>query len=221
LPFEMVRAGVLMSLAVPAAAIFNFTKCPTLHEFQAAHVATDFDLDEYKGFYYEMAFHDYFQAMCPAATCVNSNKTIETFSDGQGYVNEVWGLQCLGADYPQDLQNNLTDVPGQFQAFVGGGFLKAIIGDVMFLNTVVDHKTGPDGWSLEFQCVDKKVLGISHVTYIGINFYARQPTEEAYQEMIEAGKKSGIDFYYGVDSLTFRRVNHTGCTNEPSSSFLV
>merc|ERR1719453_481689 len=79
-----------------------------------------------------MAFHDYFQAMCPAVTCVNSNKTLRTFSDGVQYINEDWGLQCLGADYPQVLQNNVTDVPGQFQAFVGGGFLKALIGDVMF-----------------------------------------------------------------------------------------
>lgn len=159
--------------------------------------------------------------MCPSVSCVNSNKTIETFSDGQGYVNEAWGLQCLGADYPQVLQNNLTDVPGQFRAFVGGGFLEKVIGDQVFLNTVVEHKTGADGWSLEFQCVDKTVLGISHVTYIGINFYAKQATEEIYQDMIEAGKKSGIDFYYGADGLTFRRVDHSDCSNEPSSSVLV
>jgi hypothetical protein len=210
---------MLKYLALPTvvAGTFNFTRCPSLHEFQASHVATDFDLEEYKGFYYEMAFHDIFQALCLKASCVNSNKTIETFSDGQGYVNEEWGLQCFGKDYPQVLQNNLTDVPGQFQAFVGGGFLESIIGNVVFPNTVVDHKPGPDGWSLEFQCVEQKVLGIWHVPYIGINFYARQPTEQAYQEMIEAGKKSGIDFYYGSSGFNFRRVDHTNCSNEPSS----
>ena len=71
-----------------------------------------------RSLYYELAFKDILQAACPAVTCVHTNKTIETYPDGQVYVNESWGLRCLGNSYPQILLNNVTDDPGHFLAFV-------------------------------------------------------------------------------------------------------
>merc|ERR1711957_778601 len=90
----------------------------------------------------------------------------------------------------------MGDSLGHFTAKVGGGFLK-VIGGIEFPNTIVDYKAGPDGWTLEFQCVD--FLG--HVPYIGINFYARNTSEAAYQDMYEAAQRSGIDFYRGKGCL--------------------
>ena len=81
----------------------------------------------------------------------------------------------------------------------------------------VDFKTGDAGWSLEFQCWEWE----GHVRYIGVNFYAKQATEEAYQEMLAASKLSGIDYYFneGKTGFNFRRVNHTNCPNEPPTDF--
>lgn len=213
--------AIMVVAALPASvhSIFNFSKCPSIHEVQNPHVPQLLDMKEYQGFYYELAFHDYLQALCPSVGCVNSNKTMHTYDDGQVYVNEDWGMQCLGKDYPQVLLNNLTDTPGYFLSYVGGGFLKAI-GSVLFPNIVVDYKPGPDGWTLEFQCVDLK----GHVPYIGINFYARQRTEAAYQEMYDAAVKSGIDFYFGKGlnrKWNYRRVPHGKCTNEPPAASVI
>merc|ERR1712137_1292146 len=95
-----------------------------------------------------------------------------------------------------------------------GSLPKGLLKNVLFPNIVVDRKPGPDGWTLEFQCVD--FLG--HVPYIGINFYARNRSEAAYEEMYSAAQRSGIDFYFGKDlnrKLNFRRVSHSDCPDEP------
>merc|ERR1711924_534243 len=96
----------------------NYTKCPALHEVQASRVAEEFDVKDYQGYHYELAFHDILQAACPKVSCVNSNKSLHTFSDGQKYISEAWGLTCLGKSYPQVLLNNLTKSPGYFLSYV-------------------------------------------------------------------------------------------------------
>lgn len=205
------------TLAQIASARFNESKCPLPHEIQAPGLADRFDLHRnYPGTYYELAFHDILQWACPAVSCVNTNKTIQTYSDGQEYVNEAWGLKCLGADYPQVLLNNVTDIPGHFEAFVPVTtvpFLpKALLGNVKFPNTVVDFVPGDAGWTLEFQCVELPVLG---VVYTGINFYSKNTTEEAFQEMSSAAQRSGIDYFYSRPvGPTLRRVPHDTCAGQ-------
>jgi len=205
---------LLIALPMMASARFNNSKCPLPHELQAEGVAQRFDLhNNYPGMYYELAFHDILQFVCPAVTCVNTNKTIQKYPDGQELVNEAWGLKCLGTDYPQVLLNNVTDIPGHFEAFVPAtkipGLPKDLLGDILFPNTVVDFVPGDQGWTLEFQCVELPVTG---VVYIGINYYSKNTTEEAFQDMDAAAKKSGIDFYttqFGKPHL--RRVPQDNC----------
>jgi len=214
-----------LAFALPllASAEFNYTKCPALHEVQTARVLKEWDWNDYLAYYYELAFHDSLQAACPAVSCVNSNKTLRTWSDGVQYVNEDWGLTCLGKSYPQVLLNNVTEQAGFFKAFVPQAkppfdFFNKWSKNVLFPNMVVDRKPGPKGWTLEFQCVDAMVGPIHHVPYIGINFYAKDTSEETYQEMLAAAKASGIDFYmnYGNPSINYRRVDHSKCGDEPA-----
>merc|ERR1719231_1684337 len=124
----------------------------------------------------------------------------------------------MGTSYPQVLLNNITDDDGFFLAFVPTSkvpFLpKGVLAGVTFPNMVVDFKQGEsDGWTLEFQCWEYK----GHVRYIGVNFYARNTTDAAYEEMLAVAKQSGIDYYFnnGTTGFNYRRVNNTGCKNDP------
>merc|ERR1711879_611860 len=103
LPIAMLK--LIAVLPAIEGAVFNWTTCPSLHEVQASHLATDFKMEDYVGYYYELAFHDILQAFCPSVTCVNTNKTLRAFPNGQKYINEAWGLHCLGKSYPQTLLN--------------------------------------------------------------------------------------------------------------------
>jgi len=218
----MMKLTLALTLALPAvvaaAPILNYTKCPSLHEVQTDRVAKEWDMDDYQGYYYELAFHDILQATCPSVQCVNSNKTLRTWSDGVKYVNEDWGLGCMGKSYPQVLLNNLTDQTGYFLAYVPKakppfGVINKWSKGVLFPNMVVDRKPGPKGWTLEFQCV----VWENHVRYVGINFYAKDTSEDSYQEMLAAAKASGIDFYmnHGKPDFNYRRVDHSNCKGEP------
>ena len=110
-----------------------------------------------RSLYYELAFHDILQATCPKVTCVHSNKAVEVYPDNKVYVNETWGLRCLGKSYPQILLNNATQDPGFFEAFVPvakvPGIPAGLLKDLVFPNMVVDFKAGSAGWTVEFQCL--------------------------------------------------------------------
>jgi len=214
----MMKIVLALPMLAAAAPSFNWTKCPAVHEIQAARVATDLTMDNYQGFYYELAFHDIFQAICPSVQCVYSNKSLHTWSDGQKYISEEWGLGCMGHAYPQTLLNNLTEQPGYFLSFVPQAkppfsIINKWTKNLLFPNTVVDFKSGPKGYTLEFQCVE----AAGKIRYIGINFYARDTSEETFQEMLAAAKASGMDFYMnkGNPGFNFRRVDHSNCPHEP------
>lgn len=198
---------------------FNWTVCPALHEVQLPHFANSgFGLNtSYPGLYYELAFHDILQATCPKVTCVHSNKAVEVYPDNKVYVNETWGLRCLGQSYPQILLNNATQDPGFFEAFVPvakvPGIPAGLLKDLVFPNMVVDFKAGSAGWTVEFQCL--ALWG--KIRYIGVNFYARNRTDAAYEDMLTAAKASGIDFFFdgGKTGFNWRRVDHSSCPLEP------
>jgi len=224
----MVSRSLLLALPALAGARFNHSKCPSAHEVQAAHIASDFTLDDYQGYYYELLFHDILQAACPSVSCVNTNMTKRVYDDGTVYVHEDWGLYCMGKPYPQVLLNNETDMPGYLVAEVPiatvPGVPKSLFDGVVFPNTVVDFKAGNDGWTLQFQCVDLPHLG---VVYTGINYYAKNTSEAAFQELDAAAKASGIDYYLSFNGkgpkthFNNRRVDHSKCKDEPPSPTLV
>lgn len=195
---------------------FNNTECPRFWEMQTERMK-DFRLDQVVGYYYELAFHDVTQyPLCfdPHPRCITANRTVGKHADGVVFMDDDWNLGCFGQFYPQDLIFNKTEFPGYFKGYVPvtkiPGLPKGIVANVVFPNTMVDFKDGPDGWSLEFQCVEH----FGRVLFIGINFYAKQRSEAAFQEMLAVTKATGIDFY-AQQGFGLKRVDHTNCSNEP------
>ena len=121
----------------------------------------------------------------------------------------------MGKFYPQTLLFNTTKEPGYLRGYVPTTkipFLpKKVVANMIFPDTVVDFKEGPEGWLLEFQCLEH----FGRILFTGINFYSKSNTEEAYQEMLAAGKARGIDFYWN-QGKGLSRVNHTDCAAPPT-----
>jgi len=199
---------------------FNGTKCPAYWELQTSHMSQDFHVKMLEGYYYELAFHDATQfPLCPnkVPRCITSDKAVEAYSDGQRYVNDTWDLQCFGVEYPQTLLFNETDKPGFLKGYVPATKIPLlppnIVSALVFPNTIVDFKAGPQGYSLEMQCVE--FLG--RIAFVGINYYTKEKTEEAFQQIDKVARAQGLGYF--LDKNTgVRRVNHTGCPNEPKVS---
>jgi len=206
---------------------FNNSKCPEFWELQAPHIKDDFDVNDLPGYYYELAFHDVTQyPLCPSRSrCITSSKAVQAHSDGVKYVNDTWNLACFDHPYPQTLLFNVTEKRGYLRGYVPDTAIpflpKGIVSGTVFPDTVVDFKAGPQGWALEFQCVEANILGITRVAFVGINYYSKSKTEEAFQEMDAAAKARGLHFFIdqgGVPgSKGLRRVDHTNCPDEPHS----
>jgi hypothetical protein len=221
---------VLAVFASSATAIpqFNNSKCPGWWELQADHIKRDFNINDLPGYYYELAFHDVTQyPLCPSRSrCITSQKAIQKHSDGVEYVNDTWNLACFDHPYPQTLLFNVTDTPGFLRGYVPDTAIpflpSGIVSGTVFPDTVVDFKAGPNGWALEFQCVEIEALGLSRVAFIGINYYSKSKSEEAFQEIDAAARARGL--YYYIDqggvpgSKGLRRVDHTDCPEEPNIS---
>lgn len=207
-----------LMLAAAAAPVFNNTKCPAYWEMQAPHVATDFDFErDVPGYYYELAFHDLTQRpLCPSTPrCITSVKAVQTYPDGVQYVNDTWNLQCFGQPYPQTLLFNKTAARGFLHGYVPTTLIpflpKSIVAGLVFPDTIVDFKSGEDGWLLELQCVE----AFGGVRFVGINFYSKLKTEAAFQEMYAAAMARGLGFWMNSKPWGLSRVNHTGCPHEP------
>ena len=71
----MMKLTLALPAVVAAAPILNYTTCPSLHEVQTDRVAKEWDMDDYQGYYYELAFHDILQACC-------SDSSLEFFVGG-------------------------------------------------------------------------------------------------------------------------------------------
>merc|ERR1712072_352011 len=197
---------------------FNNTKCPAYWELQAPHVATDFKESDIPGYYYELAFHDLTQRpLCPdpKPSCISSDKAIQTHTDGVKYVNDTWNLGCFGHPYPETLLFNMTEHPGYLRGYVPVTkipFLpKSLVAGMLFPDTVVDFKRGPEGWLLEMQCVE----AYGHVLFVGINFYSKLKTEAAFQEMLAAAEARGLGLWINSKPWGLSRVDHTHCPTEP------
>ncbi|CAK0848407.1 unnamed protein product [Prorocentrum cordatum] len=128
------------------------------------------------------------------------------------FVNDTWGLSCFGVPYPQELLFNLTDSPGYLEGYVPvtriPGLPKDVVSKVVFPNTIVDFKAGPQGWSLEMQCVQ----WMGHVVFVGINYYSKVNSEAAFQEMDRAARARGLGLWLD-HGFGLRRVSFTDCAN--------
>eukprot|EP00928_Gymnodinium_smaydae_P076702 TRINITY_DN5975_c1_g2_i1.p1 TRINITY_DN5975_c1_g2~~TRINITY_DN5975_c1_g2_i1.p1 ORF type:complete len:254 (+),score=52.42 TRINITY_DN5975_c1_g2_i1:48-764(+) len=191
---------------------FNSTKCPAPWELQAPEVAKSFALQDLEGFFYELGFHDYTQyPLCPfSPKCITSSKKIQKHADGKLFVNDTWNINCAGAPYPQELLFNVTDKVGYLEGYWPAAkipFLpKGIAANLVFPDTVVDFKSGPEGWVIEMQCVE----WLHHVAFVGINFYAKVKGDAVFKEMEAAARARGLGFYMDK-GFGLRRVDFTDC----------
>jgi len=198
---------------------FNGTKCPAYWELQTPHMSRDFNMKQLDGYYYELAFHDATQnPLCPnrVPRCITSDKAVQTYPDGVRYVNDTWDLQCFGVEYPQTLLFNETDKPGFVNGYVPVTkipFLpKSVVSKLVFPNTIVDFKAGPQGYSLEMQCVE----WLGRIVFVGINYYTKEKTEAAFQQIDKVARAQGLGYFLDKNAGV-HRVNHTGCKNEPNA----
>ena len=188
-PMGAVLLLILVQLAVPLLAEFNYTKCPAAWELQSDFVKRNFSLKKFEGTYYEVALHDYTQyPICPSPKCIRSHKIVD-YSLKQ--VNDSFDLQCFGEIFHIHFRFNFTNTTGHFLGTVLGFFP-----DIVFPNTVVDVYENSDGvyeWAIEFQCVEK----LDHVWFIGINWYSRSNivSEQYMDQLLAAARARGLGFY--------------------------
>ena len=138
-------------------------------------------------------------------------------------MNDTWNLACFDHPFPQTLLFNVTAVPGYLRGYVPDTAIPflppGIVANTVFPDTVVAFKAGPDGWALEFQCVEAHVLGVRRIAFVGINYYSKTKSEASFEEMDAVAKARGLNYFIdegGVPgSRGLRRVNHTDCPNEP------
>eukprot|EP00440_Ansanella_granifera_P007067 gb/GFBE01007654.1/.p1 GENE.gb/GFBE01007654.1/~~gb/GFBE01007654.1/.p1 ORF type:complete len:248 (+),score=53.45 gb/GFBE01007654.1/:1-744(+) len=195
---------------------FNNSRCPAFWELQAPHVVESFILSDLEGFFYELAFHDVTQfPLClTPPKCITSSKAIQRHADGSVFVNDTWDIGCFDHMYPQQLLFNATADPGVLLGYVPKTYIPGLPEDVaaklVFPDTVVDFKAGPEGWIVEMQCVEFH----SHVRFVGINYYSKTKSEAAFQEMDAAARARGLGFWMD-HGFGLKRVDHSNCTNEP------
>lgn len=214
--------AVLLESSTPCLAEvpkFNNTKCPAFWELQAPHVAAGFRLEYMEGYFYELAFHDVtqFPFCLSPPRCITSSKALETYPDGVRLVNDTWALNCFGHSYPVRLLFNATEHPGFLLGYLPAAqfpfLLKEFLKKALFPDTIVDYKTGPDGWVLEMQCVE----WMEHVIFVGINYYSKTQTEAAFQEIDAAARARGLGFWLD-QGFGLKRVDHSNCPGEPHAN---
>jgi len=176
----------------------------------------DYDIKEIEGFYYELAYHDITQyPMCPDkhSRCITSSKAVQTYPDGQKFVNDTWHLSCFGKSYPEELLFNVTDEPGHLKGYISPRYLPILkhkISSLVFPDTVVDYKPGLHGWVIEIQCME----GLGRVLFVALNFYSKDKSEANFNEMNAAARARGLGFYMDA-GFGLSRVDHSNCPNEP------
>merc|ERR1712181_18424 len=112
-----------------------------------------------------------------------------------------------------------TDIKGFFRGYwpkVNIPMLPpGLVANQVFPNTLVDFKKGPEGWSLEMQCVEKEVLGLSHVLLVGINFYSKSKAPSVLAEMKKAAYARGLGLWLDSKPFGTTAVDHSNCPLEP------
>jgi hypothetical protein len=202
-------------LSITGVVAFNWTKCPAAWEIQAPRMSS-FELSAFEGKYYELAMHDVTQyPMCPfkPPRCITADKAVSKHADGKVFVNDTFKIQCGKMPFTEQLLFNTTAEKGALRGYVPTAYLplvpKDMFAKIVFPDTVVDFVPGPRGWALEMQCVE----ALGSIRFVGINFYSRTVSEDSFQEMLAAAKRSGIDFFF-KGGFGLMRVDHSNCDRD-------
>jgi len=202
-------AALVVSFAVGAGA----SACENATKMIDDFVVNNWDISLMEGTYYELAYHDYTQPRSVCG-CERSVKVVNTTAS-PATIADLFTLKCP----PPNGQDQIThlkfteseDTVGRLDGSCGffAPFGATICPD--FLIDVGTRTAGePYPWVLEFQCVENWWGGL---LFAGINFYARDKSQETLDAMIASAEAHGLgDFIEGGFPAGLHIVNHTGCT---------
>ncbi|CAK8985351.1 unnamed protein product [Durusdinium trenchii] len=195
-------------------------RCPQQLEVQSDFVKTQFDIKQFWGVYYEIAYHDSTQPRrWPIrASCQRSVKSQHP-GDPKNY-KDLFSLNVgfgRGVNAVCDLEFNLTDHPGVFLGhWSGHSIFNPNLTDIH--NTVVDVGVAANGtynWTLEFQC--KNAEESKGIRFAAVNFYHRKPQIDAeeFQLMMSRLRARGLGWVVDASpGLTF--VDQQKCIDHDS-----
>lgn len=195
-------------------------RCPQQLEVQSDFVKTQFDIKQFWGVYYEIAYHDSTQPRrWPIrASCQRSVKSQHP-EDPKNY-KDLFSLNVgfgRGVNAVCDLEFNLTDHPGVFLGhWSGHSIFNPNLTDIH--NTVVDVGVAANGtynWTLEFQC--KNAEESKGIRFAAVNFYHRKPQIDAeeFQLMMSRLRARGLGWVVDASpGLTF--VDQQKCIDHDS-----
>jgi len=173
-------------------------QCPTQEAIQSDFVRDHFNIKQFWGTFYELAFHDstqptYFLAN---ARCQRSVKSPHV-GDPKNY-KDLFSMRVgpfNGTNAVCDLEFNVSDAPG---VFLGHWKSNSIFNPNLqnINNTVVDvgvEKNGTYSWSLEFQCKDDEIPG-KGIRFAAVNFYHKNPIvdKEEFNHMQQRLRDRGL-----------------------------
>ena len=137
-------------------------------------------------------------------------------------INDLFTLKCPagtnGKDQITHLFFNETEAPGRLDGKCS--FFSPLSGSDVCPDYLIDVGTRAAGepypWLLELQCVERKNGGL---LFAGINFYARDKSNETLTEMLESAEAHGLsDFIEGGFPSGLQIVDHSDCTYPPEDA---
>jgi hypothetical protein len=153
--------------------------CPAQEAIQSDFVRNHFDMKQFYGVFYEIAFHDSTQPtnVFVNARCQRSVKTPHP-NDPKNY-KDLFSMRVApfkGTNAVCDLEFNISDAPG---VFLGHWHSSSPFNPNLenINNTVVDVGVAANGtysWTLEFQCKEDETPG-KGIRFAAVNFYHKKP----------------------------------------------
>eukprot|EP00475_Leptophrys_vorax_P008402 TRINITY_DN15431_c0_g1_i1.p1 TRINITY_DN15431_c0_g1~~TRINITY_DN15431_c0_g1_i1.p1 ORF type:complete len:219 (-),score=51.20 TRINITY_DN15431_c0_g1_i1:138-794(-) len=186
----------------------NQLPCPDA-TVRSNYVINNFDLNRFKGTYYELAYKDVTQPRF--CDCIRTTKNPYSANQFRDY----FIIRCSGQYYPADLIYNFTSTRGYF--YGDWANLPVVNAEVVFSDYIVDvgfPDSGDDGvsqyrWVLEFQCQPRNNNAGNY--YFAFNYYAQANDDtEAIAQMDAAARAHGLAKFLDLGN-PLKIVNQTNC----------
>lgn len=172
--------------------------CPTQESVQSDFVRNQFNIKNFYGTFYEIAYHDSTQ---PSNVFVNSRcqRSVKTphAGDAKNY-KDLFSMRVgpfAGTNAICDLEFNITGSPG---VFLGHWHSSSPFNPNLqnINNTVVDvgvEANGTYSWTLEFQCKEDETPG-KGIRFAAVNFYHKKPlvSKEEFDSMKDRLRARGL-----------------------------
>lgn len=193
--------------------------CPSQESVQSDFVREHFEMKNFYGTFYEIAYHDSTQ---PTNFFVNSRcqRSVKTphQGDDRNY-KDLFSMRVgpfSGTNAVCDLEFNITAAPG---VFLGHWHSSSMFNPNLenINNTVVDvgvEDNGTYSWSLEFQCKEDETPG-KGIRFAAVNFYHKKPLidQREFDEMQNRLRARGLGWIIDT-SEGLHMVDQKSCVDE-------